>query len=157
MASPSDNNGFRLGFNTVVGLVMTIAFFVALFFVARGVFQLLSWVAPVLIVAALIINYRTVTGFLAYLWTLINRNPLMGILAIVLTVLGFPIVSGVLFGKAILDRKVRKMLEDQEPVEQFIEYEEVHDVEETLDLPNLDEERLSRPEQRGRESDADKG
>lgn len=92
--------------NGIMGLIVVILFFVALFFIARGIFTLLAWASPVLIIAALIINYKTVVGYLKFLWDLLRRKPLMGIVGIILTAVGFPIVCGFLFGKAILDRRM---------------------------------------------------
>jgi ABC-type branched-subunit amino acid transport system permease subunit len=69
-------------------------------------FKILAFAAPVLIIAAILINYRTVLGYLRLLWDTLRRRPLLGILGILLTVIGFPVVSGFLFGKAILDRKI---------------------------------------------------
>ena len=140
-----ENGGFRITFNTITSFIVMVAFFVLLFFIARGVFQILAFLAPVLIIAAILINYRTVTGFLKFLWNLVNRRPLMGILAIILTVLGFPVVSGILFGKSLLDRRMRQFIEAQEPREEFTEYEEVFDENESLELPPLEKPRQEPP------------
>lgn len=99
-------NFFQIRMNGIIGLIGVILFFVLLFFIAQGIFKILAWAAPVLIIGALLINYRTVVGYLRFLWNTLRRNPLLGILGIILTVIGFPVVSGYLFGKAILDRRV---------------------------------------------------
>ncbi len=120
---------FQIKLNGIIGLGIVVLFFVGLFFIAKGIFTILSWAAPVLLIAAIIIHYRTLTGFLKYLWTLLRRQPLMGILAVILSVLGFPIVCGFLFGKAILDRKIRSyqttMRREQEG--ELIDYEVIHE------------------------------
>jgi hypothetical protein len=127
--------------NGIIGMVFLIGFFVLLFFLAKGIFNLLSLVAPVLIAGALLIHYRTVTGFLRFLWDLLRRRPLTGILAVLLTVLGFPIVSGFLFGKAILDRRIRSFQSDlNRRVEgELVDYEEIVEEEdaEILELKSL--------------------
>lgn len=121
-----------------------VLFFVALFFIAKGIFTVLAWIAPVLIILALIINYRTIVNFLKYMLALLKRNPFGGIVGILLSVIGFPILAGVLFGKSILDRKVRKLQQAYQEREQgeFVEYEEViHEEEDTkLDLPPIQKE-----------------
>jgi hypothetical protein len=123
-----------------MGLIIVILFFVALFFIARGIFNILAWAAPVLIVAAVLINYKTVLGFLKYLWDLLRRNPLMGILGVILTIIGFPIVCGFLFGKAILDRRIdryQKAIQRHREGE-LIDYEDVTEREVRSDVLELD-------------------
>ncbi len=121
------SQGFNIKFNGIVGFAFMVMIFVALFFLAKGLFTVLSWVAPVLIIGALIINYKTILNFIKFMWALLKRNPLGGILGIVLSVIGFPILSGVLFGKAILDRKVKKLSEAYQARTEgeFVEFEEV--------------------------------
>ncbi len=134
--------GFQLKVNGIMGLIMVILFFIVLFFIARGIFTILAWAAPVLIIAALLINYRTVVGYLKFLWDLLRRRPLMGILAIILSVVGFPIVSGFLLGKAILDKRIksyRKEIEVRRDGE-LVDYEDVTHLEtnpRVLDLEAL--------------------
>ena len=122
------------------GLVMVVLFFVLLFFIAKGIFTILSWAAPFLIIAALLINYQTVVGFLKYLWNLLRRKPLVGILAIILSILGFPVVSGFLLGKAVLDRRVKSIQTEMKRMHEgeLVAYEEIHEeAGEILDLETL--------------------
>jgi hypothetical protein len=134
------SQGFNIKFNGIVGFAFMVVIFVTLFFLAKGIFTVLSWVAPVLIAGALIINYKTVLNFIKYMWALLKRNPLGGILGIVLSVIGFPILSGVLFGKAILDRKVKKLSEAYRAREEgeFVEFEEIIKDDVELHLPPIE-------------------
>jgi|SRR6187551_2080019 len=136
--------GFNIKLNGIIGLIFLVMMFVGLFFLAKGLFTVLTWAAPVLIVGALIINYKTIINYLRFVLSLLQRNPLSGIITIILSVIGFPILSGVLFGKAILDRKVKKLVQAHQAREQgeFVEYEEVipPKKENTLDLPPLEKE-----------------
>jgi len=127
---------FNLRLNGIMGLITVIMFFILLFFIARGIFTILAWAAPVLIIAALLINYRTVLGYIRFLWDQLRRRPLMGILGILLTVLGFPIVCGFLFGKSILDRRLssfRKEIELRQHGE-LVDYEDVTEDTDVLEL-----------------------
>jgi hypothetical protein len=136
--------GFNIKLNGIIGFAFMVLVFVALFFVAKGVFTVLSWIAPVLILLALIINYRTILNYLKFMLSLLQRNPLGGIIGILLSFFGFPILAGVLFGKSILDRKVRKLNEAYRAQKEgeFVEYEEVKPEKETrLDLPPLEKEK----------------
>ena len=134
--------GFSIRSGGIFGFVFLVLILVGLFFLARGIFTLLSYAAPVLIVGALIINYRTVVGFFRWLFGLFKRSILTGIIAVVLTIIGYPVVSGILFGKAILDRKVRKLQQAQQVQRQgeFVDYEEVIKPgrEKPLDLPPIE-------------------
>lgn len=136
------NQGFSIRFNGLLGFVLMVAVFVALFFIAKGVFTLLAWAAPVLIIAALLIHYRTILNYLKFILSLLQRNPLGGILGIILSVVGFPILAGVLFGKSILDRKVKRLRQAYEAQErpEFTEYEEVirPEREQRIELPPLE-------------------
>ncbi|MDQ3017070.1 MAG: hypothetical protein M3R25_10195 [Bacteroidota bacterium] len=119
--------GFSVKSNGIFGFVFLVLLLVGLFFIARGIFTLLSYAAPVLIVGALIINYKTVVNYLKFMLSLLKRNALTGIIAIILSVIGFPILAGILFGKSILDRKVRKLQEAHRTAKEgeLVEYEEV--------------------------------
>jgi len=136
--------GFNIRFNGIIGFAFMVIIFVALFFVAKGVFTVLSWIAPVLILLALLINYRTVLNYLKFMLSLLQRNPLGGILGILLSFFGFPILAGVLFGKSILDRKVKKLQEayQAEKEGEFVEFEEIIKPgrETKLDLPPLEKQ-----------------
>jgi apolipoprotein N-acyltransferase len=128
--------------NNLVSLGFLILFFIALIFVARGVFYILSLAAPVLLLGALLINYKVVVGYGKFVLRLLKERTLTGIIAVILTILGFPIVSAFLFAKAIFKRKVSS-LQDQIKKEQeglFTEYEEIQ--EEVLELPELKKEKL---------------
>ena len=138
------SQGFSVRFNGIIGFMVMVGILILLFFVARGIFQLLSLAAPVLIILALLINYRTVINYLRFMLGLLQRNPLVGILGIILSVLGFPILSGILFGKSILDRKVRKLQKAHKAREEgeLVDYEEVirPEREDKLDLPPMEKQ-----------------
>lgn len=133
---------FNLKGNQWLGLIGMVIFFIALFFIATSVLKILSYVAPVFLLGALLINHKTVTGYGKMLIRLLKRNPLGGVLAIILTVVGFPIVAIFLFGMAILQKKVGKMVQEAEQRQQgeLVEYEEIVEEEtEILELPQLEE------------------
>jgi len=106
-------------FNSIASILFLVLIFVGLFFVAKGVFWILSWLAPVFLI---------------------------------LTVFGFPVVTGFLFGKAIISKKIKEKLgQFEQPTqkkEEYVAYEEVEDdftVEEPLDL-NETPRRVEKPE-----------
>jgi len=136
--------GFNIRFNGIIGFAFMVLVFVGLFFIAKGVFTVLAWVAPVLIILALLINYRTVLNYLKFMLGLLQRNPVGGIIGILLSFFGFPILAGVLFGKSILDRKVKKLNEayQAEKEGEFVEFEEIikSERETKLDLPPMEKQ-----------------
>jgi hypothetical protein len=106
--------------NSWFGIATIIAGFIALFFVAKGVFLVLSWIAPILFLAALIINYRVPMFYGKMLMDLLKNNLLAGIIVIGLSAMFFPIVSAALLALTILNRKVVKKFGSlQNEVEKF--------------------------------------
>ena len=130
-------------FNSLTSILILVLIFVGLYFVAKTAFTLLSWVAPILLLGALIIDYNVVLNYGKWLFNLLKENFLMGIGAVMLTVFGFPVIAGFLFGKALLYRKVGQLKQEFETKTQgeFVEFEEIEEenVEETpkLELPPL--------------------
>ena len=130
--------------NALPIILILIAVFVALWFVAKSIFTLLAWVAPVLIIAAAVINYKVVLGYGTFLFNLLKRNPLMGIIGIVMSFFFFPVVSLFLLGKALLYRKVDTLKKEFEAKHgggttdgEYTEYEEIEipKEEKPLELP----------------------
>ena len=119
--------GFAVRTNGIFGFIFLVLVLVAIFFIAKGIFKLLALAAPVLIIGALIINYRTILNYFKFILSLLRRNPLGGIIAILLSIIGFPVLAFVLFGKAILDRKVRRLQREHRAQEEgeYVPYEEV--------------------------------
>ncbi|MEM9822827.1 MAG: hypothetical protein AAF985_17230 [Bacteroidota bacterium] len=136
-------------FNSLGSILTLVFIFVALYFIATSIFKILSWAAPFLLIGALIINHKVVLSYGKWILKLVQDNPAMGIGAILLTIFGFPIISGYLFGKALLYRKVDKMRQEYETRTEgeYIEYEEVDDVElkePTLKLPQMQKQKRER-------------
>jgi len=127
-------------FQSIISLVVMIGFFYLLFSFAAFVFEMLWYVAPVFIIATLIIDHTIITNFGKWVFQKLKTQPLFGILMIVLTGFGLPVVSGYLLGKALLKRKITKMTgEFQKEAggtdEEFVDYEEIDS--EPIELPDL--------------------
>lgn len=95
----------------LIGGLILIGLFLGLFWMARGIFNLLSFVAPFLLIAALLVNYRVVTGYGKWLWETLNRDIFMGIVYIALSFFGFPILSAYLLIKAIASNSIKKAMD----------------------------------------------
>lgn len=125
-------------FSSITGVILIVLFLVALYFIARAIFTILYYLSPIMFIAALIVDHRVVLGYGKWLISLFRENPLLGIGAIVLSVLGFPILSAFLLGKALFKKQLRKAQEEarQGPEGEYIEYEELDD--EPLELPRFE-------------------
>ncbi|HMQ08068.1 MAG TPA: hypothetical protein PKC30_12260 [Saprospiraceae bacterium] len=133
---------FRLGgskspLGSFGSVIILILLFVFLYFIAKGIFTLLSYVAPVLIILALILDHTVAIDFVKFKLKLFRNNTLVGILAVLLTIVGFPVVAGFLFFRAIIRRNLKKTGAYREaPKEIYAEYEEIPEEDEDfLELP----------------------
>lgn len=116
-----------LALNTILGLVLMVLFFIALLFVVRGVFILLMWTAPLLLIAALVIRPSVVTGHFRWIIQQLRQNTLYGIVLLLATVFGYMLVFPYLFIKALLVRKVDRLQAEYERQTQgeLVDYEEL--------------------------------
>ena len=149
-------------FDSFASILLLVVFFVALFFVLTGIFWVLKYVAPVLLLFAFLIDRQVVIGYGKWLVDLVKKNPLMGIVAIALTILGYTVVFPFLFVKALFKKKVKDMTKRfeqqsgayQQTKDEFVDYEEVssetHE-EEPLELPDL--KKQARPQQKSSDYD----
>ena len=117
-----------------------VLFFVMLYFLAKGLFWILSLVAPILLIATLIIDHKVILDYGKFIFKLLKDNPLVGILGVLLTVVGFPVVSGFLFFKALARRTINSKLEaiKKERQGEYAEYEEIVEDVEFLELPQVE-------------------
>lgn len=98
---------------TIVGLVFFALVLWAAFFLFKSIFSILAWAAPILFIAALIINYKLVLSYGKMLVVLVKRNTLVGIVAIILTFVAFPIVAALLFAMALMNKKADSILKEE--------------------------------------------
>ncbi|MEM7103175.1 MAG: hypothetical protein AAF502_08605 [Bacteroidota bacterium] len=112
---------------TIVMAVFAIFVIFALFKMVAFVTKLLGIIAPVLLVATAIIDFKVLVNFVKMIVGLFQRNVLLGIGASVLSIIGIPFVAVFLFSKALLNRKVRKVNEQmrQEEEGEFVNFEEI--------------------------------
>ena len=137
--------------NSIFGVLLLIAFLVGLFFVLKGVFWVLSWIAPVLLIAAFIIDKSVVINYVKWLGKTLKENPLLGIAAILFTILGYMVVFPYLFAKALFKKKIKDVQQQYEKQQQgeLVDFEEVESKpnrQERLELPRF--EKQSKQEKR---------
>ena len=127
-------------FESIISMVLMVLFFYLLFSFAAFVFEILWYVAPIFVVATLIIDHTIITNYVNWIFQKLKTNPVFGLGIIALTVFGFPVVSGYLLGKALLKKRIVKMTKQFEQKAggsdgEFIDYEEIDS--EPLELPDL--------------------
>jgi len=125
-------------FSSVLGVIFMVLALVALFIVARFMVRILYFVAPVILIAAAIVDYKVIMDYGKWLVRLTKRNTLMGIGSIALSVIFYPFVGIFLLGKALFKRRVRQAEEEQRQMQEgeYIDFEDVSD--DTLELPRME-------------------
>jgi|GEM_PF-6642216 len=78
--------------------------------IVRGVLFLLKWLAPVLLIAALIIRHQTVLHFFKWMGYQYRESVVRGLVLTLLALVMYPIVAALLFVAALADRKSQKWL-----------------------------------------------
>ncbi len=125
--------------NTLVSLLGMVLAFIVLIWVVKGLFSLLSIVAPILLIITLFINHRIVLNYGKWLLNLLKNNVLVGVAVTLLSVVGFPVVSLLLFSRAILQRKVKNLEQEMRARQEraYSDYEILEEIEpdEHLELP----------------------
>ena len=120
------------------GILLPLLFVAGFLFVAyyliRGLLTILSVLAPFLLIATLIVDRQVILDYVQFIGTLLRERLLVGIIAIVLSVVAFPILCGVLFGRALIRRNLRGSRMEQREAD-YVEYTEVDDDEDFLELP----------------------
>ncbi|MEL7120072.1 MAG: hypothetical protein AAFO07_11545 [Bacteroidota bacterium] len=115
------------GFNAIVGVLALILGLFALFFIARFIYTILWYLSPVFLIGALIVDRKGVINYGKWIVNAFKKDTIYGVVVSILSIFGFPIVTGFLFGKALLSKRIKKMHDDIEKREkgELIEYEEI--------------------------------
>ena len=124
--------------NPILALLVAVVFMFSLFWLAKGVFTILSFAFPVMLIATAIINYRVLLGFGKWVLNALKINPAIGIVIILFTIFAYPIVGLFLLFKALGTRGVKGDPTDaEEPIEgEYIKFEKVEE-DDFLDLSEL--------------------
>ena len=111
----------------IASLIVLVLFVLGVYFIFKGLYWILSFIGPVLLIAALILDYQTILNFLRWIGKQFRTQPLTGIAIAVLSVLGFPFVCGYLFLRAFGTWKIKQLSEAprREREREFVDFEEV--------------------------------
>jgi hypothetical protein len=116
-----------------LGCLLAVALIVfASYYALKGLYYVLWWAAPALLVLALIINWRVFPDTLRNWLDTLETRPLAGIINAAFAVLAFPFFALWLFIKAVGYRKLENMKRTfenaqnpQNPESEFVDFEEI--------------------------------
>jgi hypothetical protein len=133
-------SSFRL--DGITSILILIGFLVAMYFIVKYTLIALTVVAPILLIAAFIIDRSVIFNYVKWIGSTLKSNPLLGIGAILFTIFGYMLVFTFLFGKAVLKKKFKQAQQQYENERngELIEFEELESKpsrEKPLDLPKL--------------------
>lgn len=134
---PNRNKGGIAG--TVISIVVLVVFTIALFYVLKGFWAFATLFAWIFLGVAAIANYKVIVDYVKSTFSLLKRNPLYGIGAIVFSVVLYPIVFFILMMRALLGRAAKSAgfeIPGRQPEETYTEYEILE--EEPLDLREIE-------------------
>ncbi len=110
----------------------------ALYFIIVGLYKILYWAAPALIVLALIVNWRAVADTGKNFVESLKANPISAILSLAICVLIFPFFSLYLLLKALGYNKLEQLKQQygtpinsdnvSEREDEFIDFEEIETI-----------------------------
>jgi len=121
------------------------------YYIVQGLYSILLWAAPALLVLALIINWRVFPDTVKSWFKTLEANPLNALILLALAILVFPFFSLYIFLKAVGYRKLeqlRRQFNESNPdreEEAFVEFEELESTpkkantaQETPNAPNIE-------------------
>ncbi len=129
-------------------LIFSVLILVGGYYLLQGLYYLLLWAAPALLVLALIINWRVFPDTIKSWVKSLETNPLSALLYLAIAVLVFPFFSLYMFLKAIGYRKMKQLRqqfgepEKASKEEEFVEFEELESTpkrsfEQETEIPEL--------------------
>jgi len=113
---------FRI--NPLFGLVFFIAFFVLAYYLFIKMVVWLYYATPILLIIALIINHKHVFKYFGNLLLQVKRDPVSGVLRLIVRILALPFVSLWLILSGYFFRKMTAFEQKQRPKEdEYTDYE----------------------------------
>jgi len=125
--------------NPLMAILLTVGFFIAMYYIIRGFFFVIYWAAPLLVLAVLIIDYRLLLNHFKKLFVRIRREPASGVLWLIVNILALPLVALWLLIVGLFNRKVKKAENEirRQREGEYVDYVEIkEDRTELLQDPN---------------------
>ena len=132
------NNKQGSPFNTIIGIVAMVLGLLFLLFLARFIFRILWFISPLLLIGALVVDFKGVVNFVKWIIALYKRDTILGVVSTILSIFGFPLVAGFLLGKGLFKKRARKIRQEEKGKRQgeFVDFEELDS--KPLSLPELE-------------------
>ncbi len=125
--------------NPLMFLVAFVFALLAIYWLAKGVFTILTWAFPIVVIATAVINYRVLLGYGRWVIDNFKRSPIFGIVIAVLTLMAYPFVGLFLLYRAISSKsKPEQQHRSESSQGDYIKYEEVEQEEDFLDLSEIE-------------------
>ncbi len=96
-------------FSSLINLLVVVGAIALVILLINGFFKLIYWLAPGLLVAALIIDYRVGVEYFRNLLDTFRRDVLAGVLRVLFAVFCYPLLFLWLLLKAIFYKKIEKI------------------------------------------------
>lgn len=119
---------------TIIGIVILLAVVYVMFSIVGWVISFLYEYSWLVLIAALIIDYKVVLGYLKGLKSLFSRNAVYGLIGTVATIAFYPFVFLYFLGMALFKRKIKEAKKEADVRRngKWVDYEEV--TEEPMDI-----------------------
>lgn len=140
---------FEFKGNTITTMVVLVLGLLGVFFLARGIFWILSQLAIFFLIGTLILDYKVIVNYAKWIGDLFKRNVWYGVAASVLSLIGYPVLFVFWFFRAYMNWQIKRAKKKHEEVQpgEYIEYEEIDaDLEKRIELPSI--EKQERPSEK---------
>ena len=134
---------FEFKGNTLTGMIVLVLGLLAVFFVARGIFWILSQLAVFFLIGTLILDYKVIVNYGKWIGDLFKRNIWYGVAASALSLIGYPVLAVFLFFRAYMSWRLKRVQKEAEAQRsgEYIEYEEIDSkIEKRIELPPIEKQ-----------------
>ncbi|MEM0991550.1 MAG: hypothetical protein AAF847_05580 [Bacteroidota bacterium] len=132
----------------IIGAVVLVVMLVVLLSLARLTYRLLTFIAIPLLIITAIIDYKIIVNYFNWVVSVVKRNTLMGIGLSLLSLVFYPVVAAILFGRAFFTWRLDKAMkaqgnvfeeeaEEQKRIGEYIDFEEVKEKRQPIKQPRV--------------------
>jgi membrane protease YdiL (CAAX protease family) len=100
-------------FNLIIVLLLIAAFMIGLFYLVKGLYTLMLYIAPILAISILFIDYRSYIALGRWIKRKYQKDVLTGITWTLICAAGFPFVLFILLYRAVFLKGIRSSGDNQ--------------------------------------------
>ncbi|HEB62134.1 MAG TPA: hypothetical protein ENI82_03180 [Bacteroidetes bacterium] len=108
--------------NSWLGIIIIVAIIFFIFFIIQNLYKLFALLAPIFLILTAILDYRVIAKFGIVIYELLRYRTVLGILAVIFSIIGLPFVSAAMFFNAFMNFKTKRRNKKR-----YIDYEDVSD------------------------------